>query len=116
MFETSLEEDEIVISVTFPFRKSTYYLKTSSQASKYAIVGVFGSFFEGKLSVSITGAANKVFSLDQISNMSSEELKSFDFTDLDLSKLDINNDLHASATYRESLIRSLLSKLISIML
>ena len=51
MFETNLESYEIVTSITFPIRSKSFYLKFSSQASKYAIVGIFACIVNDKLSV-----------------------------------------------------------------
>ncbi len=113
MFETKLEDHEIVKSITFPIKKKSFYLKFSSQASKYALVGMFGSFNGDKISVSITGAANKVFSLQEIDNLSLHKLKDYDFQKLNLNAVNLNSDIHASAEYRCSLIRNMLPKLIN---
>ena len=113
MFETKLEDHEIVKSITFPIKKKSFYLKFSSQASKYALVGMFGSFNGDKISVSITGAANKVFSLEEINNMSPQQLKFYDFNKLNLNEISFNSDIHASAEYRSSLIKNMLPKLIN---
>ena len=113
MFETKLESSEIVRSITFPIKKKSYYLKFSSQASKYAIVGIFGCFDGDRVSVSITGAANRVFNLKGINNQSPSQLKVYDFNKLDLNEISFNSDLHASAEYRSSLIKNMLPKLIN---
>ena len=113
MFETKLEDAELVKSVSFPIKNKTFYLKFSSQASKYAIVGMFSSFDGDKISVSITGAANKVFNIREIDNKSPNKLKEYDFQRLDFNELNINSDIHASAEYRSSLIKNMLPKLIN---
>ena len=113
MFETKLESSEIVTSVTFPIKKKSFYLKFSSQASKYAIVGMFGSFDGDRVSVSITGAANKVFSLEEVNNQSPKQLKAYDFNKLEFNEISFNSDIHASAEYRSSLIKNMLPKLIN---
>ncbi len=113
MFETKLESSEIVTSVSFPIKKKSFYIKFSSQASKYAIVGIFGCFDGDRVSVSITGAANKVFSLEEINNMSPNQLKVYDFDKLDLNEISFNSDIHASSEYRASLVKSMLPKLIN---
>ena len=113
MFETKLEASEIVTSVTFPIKKKSFYLKFSSQASKYAIVGMFGSFDGDRVSISITGAANKVFTLEEINSQSPNKLKIYDFQKLDLNKINLNSDIHASAEYRSVLIKNMLPKLIT---
>ncbi len=47
---------------------------------------MFGSFDGDRVSVSITGAANKVFSLEEINNQSPNQLKVYDFDKLNLMK------------------------------
>ena len=116
MFETKLEGSEIVTSVAFPIKKKSFYLKFSSQASKYAIVGMFGSFDGDKISVSITGASNKVFNLQEIDKQSLNKLKDYDFQKLNMNEINLNSDLHASAEYRSSLIKNMLPQLINNML
>ena len=74
---------------------------------------MFGSFNGDKISVSITGAANKVFSLQEIDNLSLHKLKDYDFQKLNLNAVNLNSDIHASAEYRCSLIRNMLPKLIN---
>ena len=112
MFETNLEDYEIVKYITFPIKNNSYYLKIASQASKYAIIGIFGSSYNNQIKISVTGAANKVFSLEEINDLSIKKLKSFDFKKLNLNKFNINSDIHASSVYRTSLIKNMLPKII----
>ena len=99
LFETLLTSDEIVISISFPIVTNSYYLKFSSQASKYAIVGVFGSYNKGLIKLSITGASNKVFSINEIEGLTPEEFLKHNLAELDIEKYHINSDIHASAEY-----------------
>ena len=110
MFETILEEGEIVTKIIFP--KATYssYEKFSSQASKYAIVGVFFSVLDKKASIAITGAANKVFLIDEIEGLNINELQNFNLDNINFSNYDINSDINAGYEYRISLIKSLIKK------
>ena len=112
MFETKLESYEIVTSITFPIRSNSFYLKFSSQASKYAIIGIFACIVNDKLSVSITGAANKVFHLEEVNNLSLNKLSTYDYNKINLEGMNINSDIHASSKYRVSLIKNMLPKLI----
>ena len=112
MFETNLESTELVKSITFPIKDNSFYIKLASQASKYAIIGIFGSILKNTISLSVTGAANKVFLLDEFSQLTAEEIINFNFNNLDLSKYNINSDIHASSCYRASLIKNMLPQLI----
>ena len=48
---------------------------------------MFGSFDGDRVSVSITGAANKVFSLEEINNQSPNQLKVYDFDKLEFNEI-----------------------------
>ena len=76
-------------------------------------MGIFGSFDADGVSVSITGAANKVFSLEEINNQPLNQLKVYDFNKLEFNEISFNSDIHASAEYRSSLIKNMLPKLIN---
>ena len=41
MFETALDDDEIIASIKFPKATTAAYMKFENPASRYAIVGVF---------------------------------------------------------------------------
>ena len=112
MFETVLDENEIVVSIRLPITKNTQYIKYSSQASKYAIVGIFSSYNNKKLKLAVTGVANKVFSIDELNELSYQELNKIDLNTLNLKKFNINSDIHASSSYRISLIKSFIRKII----
>ena len=62
LFETALDEDEIVTSVSFPIIKNSSYMKFPNPASRYAMAGVFISKKENEVRVAVTGAGeNGVF-------------------------------------------------------
>ena len=110
MFETNLLENEILIKVEVPLAKHTNYYKFSSLASKYAIVGIFSCIKSKNFNVSITGAANKVFSLEELNNKPINTLQNFNVNSLNLSKYNINSDINASSEYRHALIKNYLEK------
>lgn len=105
MFDTALEEDEIITSVTFPKAKKAAYKKFPNPASRYALVGVFVADASDGIRVAVTGAGNdgvyregemetalgKSFSSDALSGMSADEGG-------------MNSDIHASANYRAHLV------------
>ncbi len=113
MFETALEEGEIVTKVSMPKPEFCSYEKFSSQASKYAIVGVFLSIIENKTSIAITGASNKVFLIKELENKTVDEFRKTDLDNINFDKYEINSDINASIDYRISLIKSLIKKSIN---
>ena len=104
LFETALEETEIVTAVVFPLPEAAAYVKFPSPASRYAIVGVFVSRSPAGVRVAVTGAGPSVFRAREMEqalagNFSAEALKG-----LTLSAEDLNADIHASAEYRAHLV------------
>ena len=62
LFETALEEGEIITKVSFPIPQKAGYKKFRHPASRYALVGVFVAKRSGEIRVAVTGAgANGVF-------------------------------------------------------
>ena len=62
LFETILEEDEIITQVSFPIIKNSCYMKFPNPASRYAMAGVFVSKSDSEVRVAVTGAGeNGVF-------------------------------------------------------
>ena len=105
LFETTLEENEIVISVSFNVPKKSSYMKFPNPASRYAMAGVFISVFENKVNVSVTGASeNGVFRWKEMedtltNNFSVEEAKK-----VKLNSEGVMSDIHADSKYRANLV------------
>ena len=55
MFETALEDDEIITAVRFPVPERAAYMKFPNPASRYAIVGVMVAEAPGGIRVAVTG-------------------------------------------------------------
>src|SRR5215468_9132736 len=103
LFETALDEGEIVTAVSFPKPETAGYAKFPNPASRYAMVGVMVAKTGGGIRVAVTGAGSGVFRQKEMekalaSNFSADALKSV-ATD----PKGLNNDLHASAAYRAHL-------------
>jgi len=105
LFDTALQEGEIITKVSFPIPSRTAYEKFRNPASRYALVGVFVAEKDGVVRVAVTGAGSSgVFR-----HVAAEEALSgrFDPAALDgvtISPDDLNGDIHASAEYRAHLI------------
>ncbi len=113
MFETALEEKEIVTFIEFPFSKNSIYIKFSNPASRYAIVGSFVYKNKKDIRIAITGASSKVFRLKDIEKELKNNFKSEIIDNIRILDEDINADIHASSKYRVSLIKSMTKLAIS---
>src|SRR5258706_8866260 len=56
LFETALEEDEIIVRFQFPKVNKAAYVKFPNPASRFALVGVFVSKRGSEIRVAVTGA------------------------------------------------------------
>ena len=109
LFETALEEGEIVTGVRFTAPDKAAYEKFRNPASRYAIVGVFVAKDKanGKddVRVAVTGAGDDgVFRSSEIEAALG---KAFDASALDGVSIPADglmSDLHASADYRANLV------------
>ncbi|PPR11871.1 MAG: Carbon monoxide dehydrogenase medium chain [Alphaproteobacteria bacterium MarineAlpha11_Bin1] len=104
MFETALDEDELVTRVVFPIPEKAAYMKFPNPASRYAVVGTFVSQGPQGTRVAVTGAGPCVFRQFDMEtaleiNFSPESVENIKQADEDL-----NSDIHASAEYRAHLV------------
>jgi carbon-monoxide dehydrogenase medium subunit len=105
MFETALDEDEIITAVTLPTPQKSGYIKFPNPASRYAMVGVFVAKFPNGVRVAVTGAGEDgVF---RASNIEAALSANFNVASLDgmtMSEDGLMEDIHASPAYRAHLI------------
>jgi len=102
MFETALEDGEIITSIRFPVPKAAAYAKFDNPASRYALVGVFVAKTDAGTRVAVTGAGQ-----DGVFRASEIEAQIDGGQEPDSSGLDegmLNGDIHASPAYRKHLI------------
>ncbi len=107
MFETALEGNEIVQSVSFKIPRRAAYEKFPNPASRYAIAGVFIAEFDGAYRVAVTGVAGAAFRYSAVeealqADPSVESLQQA-MEDNPLDEDELNDDIHASAAYRADL-------------
>ncbi len=104
MFETALEQDEIVTSVSFPKPVKAAYMKFPNPASRYAITGVFAARAHDGVRVAVTGAGPCVFRVTAMETALSSNWSADAVADISVSAEGLNEDIHASAEYRAHLI------------
>ena len=102
MFETALEEGELITGFSLPKVQSASYQKFANPASRYAIVGVMVARVDASVRVAITGAASCVFRAEAMEAALNDR---FEPEALDGVSVDavFNQDIHASADYRAHL-------------
>jgi len=104
LFETALEEGELITRVDFPVPDAAAYMKFPNPASRYAIVGVFVSRTGADVRVAVTGAGPCVFRATEMEAALADDFSEAALADAIVAGEDFNNDIHASAEYRAHLV------------
>ena len=114
MFETALEENEIILAVSFPKPEAAAYAKFPNPASRYAIAGVFVARTGNGVHVAVTGAGDDgVFR-----HAAMEAVLNISFTpaaldDVEISSDEMISDIHADADYRAGLVREMAKRAVT---
>jgi aerobic carbon-monoxide dehydrogenase medium subunit len=103
MFTTVLEPHEVVCAVRFPQPLKAAYLKFEQPASRFAIVGVAVTQFEGVARVAITGLGMGVTRFIEAEQRLSKDYRAAVLSDCKLTVENAMSDIHASALYRTHL-------------
>ncbi len=104
MFETALNEGEIITSVSFPVPDRAAYVKFPNPASRYAVVGVFVSQTGSSVRLAVTGAGASVFRVGEMERALEQSFSASSIDGIEVSADDLNEDIHASAEYRAHLV------------
>jgi carbon-monoxide dehydrogenase medium subunit len=113
LFETALEQGEILVRIEFPLPNRAAYIKFRNPASRYAIVGVFVAETCGGVRVAVTGARAKVFRELAFEAALQAEFSPQAVKGLEVDTTGLIDDLHASAEYRANLISVLARRAVS---
>jgi carbon-monoxide dehydrogenase medium subunit len=104
LFETALEDGEIVTGVSFPKPKRAGYSKFPNPASRYAIVGVFVAETGDGVRVAVTGAGPCVFRVGEMESALAGNFSADAIAGIQVPEGDLNSDIHAGADYRAHLV------------
>ncbi|MFK5980695.1 MAG: xanthine dehydrogenase family protein subunit M, partial [Rhizobiaceae bacterium] len=97
MFETSLNEDEIIVSVSFPIPEKAGYAKFPNPASRYAMAGVFAAKTADGPRVSVTGAGQDgVYRESAMEAALGSDWSPASASSVDVSADDLMSDIHGS--------------------
>ena len=106
LFETSLNEGEIITEVRFPIPQAACYMKFEQPASRFALVGAFVAKFADGVKVAITGAGEEgVFRWTEAEVALSGAFSPDSLDGLTVSPEGLMGDIHATPEYRAHLIK-----------
>lgn len=105
LFETALEEGEIITAVRFPVPEKANYQKFVQPASRFALVGVFVARFSDGVRVAVTGASEEgVFRWREAEAALSANFAPDALDGLSVDAEGMIADLHGSKEYRAHLV------------
>jgi len=106
LFETALDDHEIITRIVFETPESAAYAKFPNPASRYAMTGVFvARMGDGSIRVAITGASrNGVFRWTEAENALATDFSAAMIAGLSVDESDLLSDIHGSAAYRANLV------------
>jgi len=104
LFETALEDGELITAISFPKVEKPGYMKFPNPASRYAMVGAFVAKTAGGVRVAVTGAGSCVFRVKAMEDALSKNFSSDAIKDIKVPADGLNSDIHGSAEYRAHLV------------
>ena len=105
LFETALEDGEVITAVKFSAPTKAAYMKFPNPASRYAIVGVFVAQGGDGIRVAVTGAGQDgVFRVPDMESALASNFSADAVADIVIPDNNLNSDIHASADYRAHLV------------
>ena len=106
MFQTALEEDEIITAVSFEAPDKGAYSKFPNPASRYAMAGVFVAKSGDGVRVAVTGAGSDgVFRHAGMEAALASDWSGAAAAACDVDEGDMLSDLHGNAAYRANLVK-----------
>ena len=123
LFETALEDGEIILKLRFVLPLKAAYVKAPNPASRYALVGVFVAQFEigetasktGGVTVGVTGAGeNGVFRWQKAEARLADNFAPNSLAGLIASDEGLMGDIHAASDFRAYLMTTMAQKALKI--
>lgn len=106
LFETTLDEGELITQVDFPVPDAANYQKFDQPASRFALVGVFVAKYGNDVRVAVTGASEDgVFRWSEAESALVSNFSSSAIDGLEVDSEDMIEDIHGSKNYRANLVK-----------
>ena len=116
LFETALDEGEMIVSISFPKPEKAGYQKFINPASRYALVGVFVAKTADGVKVAVTGAGQDgVFRVPEMESALASNFSADALEGIAVDPETLNSDIHASAEYRSHLITVMAKRAVAAM-
>ena len=114
MFETALDEGEIITEVRFPVPECANYQKFVQPASRFALVGVFVAKFADGVRVAVTGASEDgVYRWTEAEQALSADFSADALVGLSVAADGMIGDLHGTPDYRAHLVKVMTGRAVS---
>ncbi|MEM6762081.1 MAG: xanthine dehydrogenase family protein subunit M [Pseudomonadota bacterium] len=105
MFETALDEDEIITKVSFPIPRKAAYVKFKNPASRYALASVFVADTADGPRVAVSGCGSDgVFRVSAMESALASDWSPSAVTGVGVDPAAMLSDMHGSAEYRAHLV------------
>ena len=114
MFETALEEGEIITEVRMPVPEASNYQKFEQPASRFALVGVFVAKYASGVRVAVTGASEGgAFRWSEAEAALGDNFSADALSGLSIAPDDMIQDLHGSKAYRAHMVKVMTSRAVT---
>jgi carbon-monoxide dehydrogenase medium subunit len=104
LFETALDDGELICEIAFPIPDAACYRKFANPASRYAIVGVMVARTSDGVRVAVTGAGPNAARNSEMEQALADNFNASALDTISVSSDGLNSDIHASADYRAHLV------------
>ena len=105
LFQTALQEGELITAIRLPIPKRAAYEKLRQKASNFPLIGVFvAQSANGAVRVAVTGGGNGVFRHKGLEEALTRSFMPAAAQAVKIDAAGLSSDLHATAEYRANLI------------
>jgi aerobic carbon-monoxide dehydrogenase medium subunit len=114
LFETALEDGEIVTAVSFTAPERSAYEKFPNPASRYAMAGVFVARSGGAVRVGVTGAGSSgAYRWREAENVLASNFSASALDGLSVDPGGMLSDIHGDGSYRANLVKVLAKRAVA---